>query len=142
GLERLVRRRRDGVVERRGGAVGPDLRVGMPLVVDHLVLVRDRPAAILGDEILDAAVAAGRDLPLEAEIEVVEGVDGDDVAAALRVLTAAGLVDQPAILHDPAGRRKRRFLEAAPAGGRLTVEQRALARGLRSESGGCRDEEE
>src|SRR5205814_1862151 len=63
GLERLVRRRRDGVVERRGGAVGPDLRVGMPLVVDHLVLVRTRPAPILGDEILHAAVAAGRDLP-------------------------------------------------------------------------------
>ena len=39
-LERTIVGRQD-VVERGGLAVRADLRVGMPLVVDHLVLVAD-----------------------------------------------------------------------------------------------------
>jgi len=95
-------------------------------VVDHLVLVRDRAAAIFGHQVLDAAVAARRDLPLELEIEIVEGVDRDDVAAALRILPGGLPMFQPAIFDNPAAIRKRGLLEAAPAFGRLAVEQRSV----------------
>src|SRR5439155_17053263 len=117
-------------------AVRTDLRVGMPLVVDHLVLVRDRAVAfaILAHQILHAAVGAGRDLPLELQIEVVERVDRDDVAAALPALRRRD-VFQPTVLHDPAVLWKRGLLEAAPAVRRLAVEEEPVARGLAGERG-------
>ena len=42
GLSGRWQRRRQHVVERRGLAMGADLRVGVTLVVDQLVLVADR----------------------------------------------------------------------------------------------------
>ena len=107
----------------------------MARVVDHLVLVRDRTFAIFGHEVLHAAVAARRNLPLELQIEVVEGVDGDDVAAALGVFAFRGEMFDPAVLDDPALGGKRRLLEAAPAGRGLAVEKQPFTRGL---AGECR----
>ena len=105
-----------------------DLRIGMALVVDHLIFVGDRAVAILGHEVFHAAVGAEGDLPFELQIEIVEGVDGDDVAAALRV-GPFGNVLQPTVLDDPAFVGKRRLLETAPPGRRLAVEERPRAEG-------------
>src|SRR5262245_10034902 len=130
-FQRLVRRRRDRVVERRGLTVRSDQGVSMPGVVDDLVLVRDRTVSIFGHEVLDAAVGAFHHLPLERQVEIVERVGGDDIAAAVAIC-AFGELFQPSILDNPAVIRKGGFFEAAPAVGRLAVEERALARrGLR-----------
>src|SRR6185295_6570087 len=88
GLDRFVGGSGNRVVKRCGLAVRPDLRVRVPHVVDDLILVRDRSAPILGDEILHTAVRAGRDLPFELEIEIIERLDRDDVAAAGAIFTA------------------------------------------------------
>ena len=119
-----------------------DLRVGMALVVDHLVLVRDgaAAAAIFADEILHAAVRAERDPPLELQIEVVERVDRDDVAAALAALRRRDVLE-PTVLHDPAVVGKRGLLEAAPAVRRLAVEEEPLTRRLAGERCGGEDDD-
>src|SRR5206468_9802012 len=88
----------------------------------------DRSAAILGDQVFDAAVAARRNPPLELQIEVVERVDSNDVAGAAGILVVGGEALQPAILDDPAVLGERRLLEAAPPVGRLAVEELPLAR--------------
>src|SRR5438093_2855236 len=126
GLQGLVGGRRDGIIKRCGGAVRSDAGVRVAGIVYHLVLVRDRTAAILGHEVFHAAVAAGRDFPFEPEIEIVERVDGDDVAAAGRVLALGGKVLEPSVLDHPSMLRKRGLLEAAPAVGGLAVEERTL----------------
>ena len=70
-LDRTIVRRED-VVERRGLAVRTDLRVRVPLVVDHLVFVADGGILVLEDEVLDAAVAPLGDLPLPAQVELLD----------------------------------------------------------------------
>src|SRR5438128_1512405 len=82
------------VVEGRRLTVRPDQRVGMSGVVDDLVLVRNRTAPIFGHEVLHAAVRALDHLPLELQVEVVEGVDGDDIAATIAI-AAFGKLLQP-----------------------------------------------
>src|SRR5262249_55519802 len=90
---------------------------------------------VLADQVLHAAVCAQGHLPLEAEVEIVEGVDRDDVAAALP------FVLQPAVFDDPALIGERGFLEAAPSTRRLAVEERAFACGrLRAERGDAKDD--
>src|SRR5688572_16096024 len=64
GLEGPWQRRRQHVVERRGLAMGADLRVGVTLVVDQLIFVADRAVAIFEHEVLQAAVPSLGDLPL------------------------------------------------------------------------------
>src|SRR5262245_21562358 len=115
--------RRHHVVERARLPVRTDLRVGVALVVDHLVLVADGGGLVLEHEILDAAVASLRDLPLPAQVELREGVGGDDVALTLGV-PLAGLRDrqQPA-LDLPARLFRVGFLVAAPALQCLAVEE-------------------
>ena len=74
------------VVERRRLPLRSDLRVGVPLVVDHLVLVADGRVHVLEDEVLHAAVAAQRDLPVPGQLEVIVGLRRDQIARAARVL--------------------------------------------------------
>src|SRR6266540_4825520 len=104
-----------------------NLRVGMPLIVDHLVFVGDWTIAVFDDEILDAAVGAGRDRPLKRQLEVVECVDGDDVASALRVLPATRMVDEPSAFHGPSAGGEGLLLETAPTLRRYPVEQQTPA---------------
>src|SRR5258707_14341442 len=126
--QRLVRGRRQDVVEGAGLAMGAHLGVRMTRVVEHLVLVRDRPFAVLGDEILEAAVAARGDAPVEAQVEVGEALCGHDVSAPVRVAGPGRDVRERAVLHHPAVLGEVRLLEAAPARRRLAVEEEAPAR--------------
>jgi hypothetical protein len=149
-LERPIVRRHD-VVERRGLAMRADLRVGMPLVVDQLVLVADGIGPVLEHEVLHAAVAALRDLPFPAEIELLEGLGADDVLPALRVSLAGGGGGQHAVLDTPAGAGRIGFVVASPSIQRLAIEELDPARlavavrfrrGLRGERDGGDDQGE
>jgi hypothetical protein len=91
----------------------------MAFVVYHLVLVCNRAAAVFSDEVFHAAGGPGGDLPFELQIEIVERVGRDDVAAVL-----PGKVFQPAVLNDPACFGERGLLETAPSGGRFAIEER------------------
>src|SRR4029450_3949233 len=94
-------------------------------IVYHLVFVRDRSLAILRHEILHAAVGAGRDAPFESQIEVVEDVRGDDVAAVGRGLASAREMLEGMRLDDPPARGECRALEPAPAARGLAIEEKA-----------------
>ena len=82
GFGCLVADRRDQVVERAEGAiaVAPELGVGMAFVVENLELAADgrsRAGLVLRvqvrlDEILDAAVRAGRELEIGHEFKTGE----------------------------------------------------------------------
>src|SRR5439155_15222064 len=80
-FERLVSHGRQNVVKRSRGAVRADFGVGMPRVVDHLILVAGRGRAVFRDEVFDSVVAAETDAPFPAQFEVAERLLGDDVAA-------------------------------------------------------------
>ena len=54
----------------------------MGCIVDELVLMADSCLTGLVDEVLHAAVAARRDLPLEAQFKVSEEPVGNEVATA------------------------------------------------------------
>jgi hypothetical protein len=112
------------VVERGGLAVRANLGVGVPLVVDDLILVADCRALILEDEVLHAAVGARRRLPFPAQVEVVVHLRADDVARAARVLAVVGRQRQRAVLDLPARLAGVGLLVAPPAGEGLPVEQR------------------
>ncbi len=126
-LDRLEHRRghadRQDVVERRGLAVRPDLRVGMALVVDLLVLVADRRVHVLQHEILQPAVAALAHAPFPAQLEAIEGRGGDDVALATRVLAIAGIDRQQPVHHFPSRADRVGALVGAPAVERRAVEE-------------------
>src|SRR5262245_64192378 len=94
----------------------PNQRIRMLHIVDDLIFVRDRSVTVFGDEILDATVAAGRDDPLEGELEIVERVDGDDVATARRGWRAAarGVPEAPGF-DRPAAFRELRLFDTAPS---------------------------
>src|SRR5689334_6025580 len=103
------------VVERRRLPVRPDLGVGVPLVVDQLVLVADRAVAVLEHEVLQAAVAALRDAPVPRQLELPVRLGGDDVTRTARVgLVARGEAEE-AVLRDPARAGGIGALVAVPA---------------------------
>jgi hypothetical protein len=104
----------DQVVERCGEAVGGFSGVLFRGVVEELVLVAVRgeagvavveffagPVAVV-DEVDQAAVAAGGDLPFPAEVEVGEGVAGDEVAAAAVGAAVGGFADEAVVVDGPA----------------------------------------
>src|SRR5688500_10357866 len=92
-------------------------------IVDDLIFVRDRSLALFGDEVLHPAVAARCHDPFETKVEVVKGVDRDDVAAVGRRLATAGEMLQAARFDDPALGGEAGFLETAPSRGGGAVEQ-------------------
>jgi hypothetical protein len=95
----------------------------MPLVVDDLILVADGRVAVFEDEILDAAVAARRDLPVDHELELFEGVLRDDVALAVRVFPVVRRKRERTVLRLPAGVRGIGFFVSAPPVERVTIEE-------------------
>src|SRR5712671_6331418 len=82
----------------------------------------DRLRALFGDEVFNAVVGLGSDAPVPLEIEVIELIFGDNIAAA----SIHDLFDD-AIFDDPAFAGKSVFLETAPAGSGLAVEEQAPA---------------
>ena len=160
GRTRWTCRRRQHVVERRRLAVGADFRVGVPLVVDQLVFVADGRIPVLENEVLQAAVAARRDLPLPGQVEQIVGLGGDDVARAARVLAVPGGKRQESVGDRPARaggirsscrgasrsatcrrtarRPRRRRAAAAPAAPARRVRSRRGRRRLRARQIGVR----
>src|SRR3954451_18223362 len=132
---RGVRRGCDQIVERSGGpvAVLAHLRVGMPLVVQDLHLVPDtrvtRAAGRFRNQVLEAAVAAGCELPLERQLEVAVLAGGDDVTADSWLLALGALLDGAVDTRPPGGREGGRVVAAPPLGG-LAVEQQLPSRRL------------
>ena len=100
-------------------------------VVQHLVLGRIVPdcgALLLDHSVEDAAVGDLREHELEPEIEVGEGLGGDDVPADRHVRIGRGRAhDERAVDHGPAGVGEGLAVVTAPAGGRLAVEEKAPA---------------
>ena len=91
GVERLGVPRRNHVVQ-RPGPMGRQFRVGMPLVVQHLIFESKRGVPrhmrrgqFLGDVILDPAVRPFGHFPFESEREIPERVRGHQVAAHKRL---------------------------------------------------------
>ena len=123
GRTRWTCRRRQHVVERRSLPMRADLRVRMPLVIDLLVLMADGAGLVLENEVLQAAVAARRDLPFPCQVEQIVGLTGDDVALAPCVLAVPGGKHQESVGDRPARAGGIRFLVEAPAGQRLAIEQ-------------------
>jgi hypothetical protein len=129
GIGLLRGRRRNQIVERGQGAiaVAAELRVGMPLVVEDLVLAADgRTAAGFGagagdgvevglDEILDAAVRARREFEIGDEFEIGETFARDDVAAGGGFLAVVFQNGEDTVFDDPAFGGKRLGAGAAPA---------------------------
>src|SRR5206468_2564991 len=117
GLDALRLVRRDHVVE-RARAVRRELVVGIPRVVDHLVLPalrrvrrRERRRELFGDVVLHTAVSRGRDLPFPGELEVPIRAVGDEVKAEERLavgldraLVLLEMLDR-AVLNGPEPRR-------------------------------------
>ncbi len=139
---RLLRAvRRDEIVEGTR-EVRRNLVVVAQGVVEHLILEaerrmvrRVRQRKLLGDVVFHAAVGAGRDLPLEGELEVAERVDRHQVPAVRRLtvrdlghLAAGNLLDRA--VHDAPMRRRNRVVpEPAPPFQRLPVEEQPPSRG-------------
>ena len=115
------------VVERGRLPVRSDLRVGVALVVDQLVLVADGRVLILEDEVLEAAVAAFRYTPLPGQLEAVVGRGRDDVALTARIGPVAGIDGQQSIFDAPPRAGGVRLLVAAPAVERFPIEQQRPA---------------
>jgi hypothetical protein len=130
-VKHLGRDRRNQVIQTAGRAiaVASRLRVRVEVVVDDLVFEADagppRLHQVLGDEILDARVAARSDLPIDAQLEVVVLVRRDDVAAARPL---AGRL-QTTVRDRPAVIRKGGAVKPAPAIRRGAVEQQLPAGG-------------
>ena len=138
---RVLRNGRDHVVERRrlAVAVHAQLGVGMVLVVEHLVLGAgdvdrlDLLLAVLrrGDllgEVENARVTALRHLPLELELEILELVREDQVAAVARLgFAAARAVELDGSVVDRPARRHLVLAVAAPAVEGLAVEDHVVA---------------
>ncbi|HMP61403.1 MAG TPA: hypothetical protein PKD86_18840 [Gemmatales bacterium] len=121
----------DEAVEGSGAGLGV-APVGMLGVVENLILRAGVPRVrmLLRDEIHDAAVGPGVDLPLEPEFKLIELVHGDDVAARSDPGDRA-VDDLPAVGNVL-------LAEAAPAVERLAVEKRPEALGLLRVSQGLR----
>ncbi len=126
-LERSGALWREHVIE--GGremlAAGPDGVRGL-LVVNHLVFVAKRLLARLDDEVLHAAIASPRQLPIPFQVKVVELGIADDFSPAPFAPALAETM-QPAVLDDPARRRKRLLLEEAPAIRGLAIKEQLPA---------------
>ena len=123
---RRVRRSGLDVVERRGLPLSArHLGVLVPLVVDDLILVADSGVTVFGDEVLQPAVAAGADLPLEIEIERVELVARHDIPLAERVRSVVVRDAERAVADPPTGAGGVRLLVAAPTAERSAVEQQS-----------------
>src|SRR3989442_8692312 len=107
---------------------GAQLPVLIRLVVDHLILMAGRGRAVFSDQILDAIVAARADAPFPAQLEIVEGPLGNDVAAVF----SADLL-QNAVFNLPTPGRHGLSPVTAPSLERFAVEQRlpAIGAGLR-----------
>jgi len=95
-------------------------------VVEDLVLGRvvpDRGALLLDHAVEHAAIRHLGEHEVELEIEVGEGLGGDDVAADCNVRVGGGRADhQHAIDDRPPGVGEGVAVVAAPAGGGLPVE--------------------
>jgi hypothetical protein len=113
--------------------VRPDLRVGVPLVVDHLVFVTDGARLVLHHEVLEAAVAPFGDLPLPFDVELIVGGVGDDVLGAAGVPGLAGGERDDPVLDFPEGPGRVGLLVATPAVQGLAVEQGLEAVALRAQ---------
>ena len=102
-------------------------------VVEHLVLGRvvpDRGAGFLDHAVKHAAVGDLGEHEFEPEVEVGEGLGGDDVAADGDIRIGGGRADdERAVEHRPAGVGEGVEVVAAPAGGGLAVEEEAPAGG-------------
>ena len=98
---------RQHVVKRRGLPMRADLRIRMPFIVQHLVLVTDRRVAILEHEVLEAAVASWRDLPFPRQFEDVVRLSGDHVERAARITAACGIDGECSIFDLPATSTRR-----------------------------------
>src|SRR3954471_23904075 len=120
-LERFVVTRWKHVVE-SGGAVFFHLYGG---VIDHLIFVANGLRAVFGNKIFDTVVGFFGNPPIPFQVEVVEGILGDDIAAI-----HAGDLLENTILDDPTFVRKGGFLETAPTFSGLSVEKQSPARGL------------
>src|ERR1043166_4463721 len=112
------------------------LAIRMSLVVEQLVLMTHRAGAVVAtkhfwarrilpflDEINNAAVSAGRDAPLESEIEVNEFLRGENfTAAGFRPAGAFGIFEA-AICDDPIFSKGCSRAIIAPAGQRAAVKE-------------------
>src|SRR2546425_2078959 len=114
------------------------LPVCMPRVIQHLHLgpapIDGVVVRILARAVEDPAVAAGRHVPFERQLEVLELLRCDDVCR--------GPHPGERTLSDPPPRRDRVHLPPPPAEGGMTVEQQlparsALLRGQRVERRAC-----
>jgi len=86
-------------------------------IIEHLVFVAEGRVARFEDEILHAAIAAGLNLPLPFELEVVVLAGGDNVAATLAQAM------EPATLDNPDVGGERLLFEATPAFARFAIEE-------------------
>ena len=103
------------------------------VVVQHLVLGGAPPdlgSLLLDHPVEDAAVGHFGQPELELEVEVGEGLGGDDVPAHRDVRVGGGRAHHQHAVHDaPAGVGERLAVVAAPPVRRLAVEQEAPTRG-------------
>ena len=103
------------------------------VIVEHLVLGRVEPdfgTFLLDHPVEDAAVRYLGEPELEPEVEVGEGLGGDDVPAHRDVRVRGGRAhDQHAVDHSPTGVGKRLPVVAAPPFGGLAVEKETPAGG-------------
>jgi hypothetical protein len=104
----------------------------VPLVVDDLILVADSGVTVLSDEVLQPAVAAGADLPLEIEIERVELVARHDIPLAERVRSVVMRDAERAVSDPPTGAGRIGLPIPAPAAERRAIEQQTPPRGALS----------
>ena len=101
-------------------------------IINDLILMANRPTALFGNEVLDAAVPSGSDAPLELQLKVVEFINCDDVAAAQRVATVFSQKLQAAVFHHPSLLREFLLLKATPASGGFPVKEQFPTGGLLS----------
>lgn len=80
----------------------------------------DGALPVIGDEVLQTAIRARRDFPVEAQLIILEELGGNDVSAP----PAFGMV-QTAVDDGPAIGGKRRLIEAAPTVRGAAIEQQA-----------------
>jgi len=87
------------------------------------VVVPDWLPFLLDHTIQDAAVAARRHSELDTQLEVLEALLGDDVAAEASIGLVARYGHQHPVPHFPSSGREHVLVVTSPSVGRLTVEQ-------------------
>src|SRR5467141_256063 len=124
------------------------LAVGMLGIVQHLHLDRVPVdlVRILGDAIEDAAVAARHDLPVDRQLEILEFVGGDDVAAGPGA-TEGTILHHPSVGDGllpviPPPRRRFPIKQESPTGAALGIAQCVLRlRDFRDDQESCESKE-